>query len=931
MTVSVKSVDFEAFFSQLNDGQRPYKWQSDLAHAVLSTGKWPEHITAPTGSGKSAVVDIHVFAVAAASTKTAGPMPPRRLVHVVGRRALVDEVKRRSEKIRDCLSAALADDSQGIVHRVAKSLQSLALSDSPLSVSTLRGGIVPDRGWQDDPVACQIVCATPDMAGSRLLFRGYGSSRGAKPREAGLLAYDSVFVIDEAHLNRQLSITARRVADLAAESPLAELVPVLQVVETTATPQDCTFNAIGVDAEDIRSGVVEPELQRRLSRPKPVTLHKNDGWLPSATTAASKKATVQNIVDLVNQALEKGQKPVGVVLNRVKSALEVSEALQASWKGADSTPSMSLLVGPRRRYEDSYDRIREDIDVYVATQTVEVGVDLDFGCLITDLASGTSLAQRAGRLNRSGSRESAKAHILCPEDLAGVREKDAAPYSPDELFHAHNWLNSLGDEGLSPVNILECPPPQAEPQKLALSHLEESRARLLSRTSEQFVAEPDLTFWLRDSLETDNDITVVGRALPLVSEQSNSAEDSEIDADAASSLLKAAPPQPHEAYPATIQKFHALMKSAGNPIAFVNRRGVWARVGSEAGAEVCAGDVVCVPHTVTGSTQNVLAPEGEQVLGDVLDPIGQGREQSAQAGSNAVRSVVLVTGNDVPGIPSYWRSSVLEICASLQSTGEEVSVVNIFDALVDRGQEDFLKAYLGLDDDLRPESGGEVTVACGDLSLSSPNQVSWVVFNVIASPNSDDEMLSEVTTGELVGLDDHQKHVADRVESIGTRLRLPAELIALLRVAAEYHDAGKSDQRFQAWLLQGSKNLAAPVAKSALTQLPKRQVNFLPAGWRHEQLSAAILWSVNNTLDPLSYRLVGTSHGYGRGAFVMNADQLLEKSASEQLRTAAEELFDTGVWDSLIDLTDRSWGVWATAWFEAILRSADVTVSKEGR
>lgn len=49
------------------------------------------------------------------------------------------------------------------------------------------------------------------MFGSRLLFRGYGTSRTMRSMEAGLLAYDTVLVADEAHLSRQLLETAQQV------------------------------------------------------------------------------------------------------------------------------------------------------------------------------------------------------------------------------------------------------------------------------------------------------------------------------------------------------------------------------------------------------------------------------------------------------------------------------------------------------------------------------------------------------------------------------------------------------------------------------------------------------------------------------------------------------------------------------------------------
>lgn len=121
------------------------------------------------------------------------------------------------------------------------------------------------------------------------------------------------------------------------------------------------------------------------------------------------------------------------------------------------------------------------------------------------------------------------------------------------------------------------------------------------------------------------------------------------------------------------------------------------------------------------------------------------------------------------------------------------------------------------------------------------------------------------------------------------------------------------------------------MAKSALARLPQRQAGFLPAGWRHEQMSVAVAWARNSDLDPLTLRLIGTSHGRGRGIFKSGALQLLHGSEEPAVVEAARELYDAGLWDAWVDATDIEWGFWGIAWLEAVLRAADVTISKEGR
>jgi CRISPR-associated endonuclease/helicase Cas3 len=230
--VTIHRDDFAKFFAAVNGGHTPFGWQEKLLDTVLG-GRWPDRIAAPTGAGKTSAIDVHVFANAL-TTVTGGPRLPRRLIMVVDRRILVDDQYQRARE----LAEKLASPEHPLVAEVADVLTALskpdgeANPDAPALVTArLRGGSVPSRSWRDYPAACAVLCATPDMWGSRLLFRGYGTSSTAAAREAGLLAFDAAVMVDEAHLTRQLLVTARRVAQLAevAEAPINQL-PAMQVV-----------------------------------------------------------------------------------------------------------------------------------------------------------------------------------------------------------------------------------------------------------------------------------------------------------------------------------------------------------------------------------------------------------------------------------------------------------------------------------------------------------------------------------------------------------------------------------------------------------------------------------------------------------------------------------------------------------------------------
>ena len=65
--------EFSDFFEAVHGpGSRPFSWQSDLLEHLVDTGCWPEQIAAPTGAGKSSVVEVHVFATALSAVVAAG-------------------------------------------------------------------------------------------------------------------------------------------------------------------------------------------------------------------------------------------------------------------------------------------------------------------------------------------------------------------------------------------------------------------------------------------------------------------------------------------------------------------------------------------------------------------------------------------------------------------------------------------------------------------------------------------------------------------------------------------------------------------------------------------------------------------------------------------------------------------------------------------
>ncbi|MDO5645265.1 MAG: type I-U CRISPR-associated helicase/endonuclease Cas3 [Dermabacter sp.] len=944
--------DFDEWFAACHDGAAPFAWQRDLAAFVLDTGTWPSAITAPTGSGKSSVLAIHVFAVAASAAPGAARVP-RRLCHVVARRALVDDMADQADHLRGMLSQALADGTDTVTHRVARALATLTPGSEPLVVTKVRGGVSPERGWVNAPAACQIVCATPDMCGSRLLFRGYGATVNARPREAGLLAFDTVLIVDEAHLSRQLLTTARRVSNLAAESPLAALVPALQVVESTATPVEGT----GADGDrevaglDLSAPLNDEELERRMRRPKPISMHVGGMWLPGAGTARERTQAVAGIAELAKAAITEGATPVGIVLNRVESAIAVYNEVRAMSETAGER--VSLIVGPQRVWEREsglHTGEREPI-VYVATQSIEVGVDLDFGTLITDLAPATSLAQRAGRLNRRGGRELAWMHVLAPPSGAAITTKQSLPYHEDDLVDGLAWIQSLAaePEGVNPQAIHDSPPPLPRPRRLAFTEIEDARVRLLARTSEQFPTQPELGFYLSDDLEEAAEVSVIGRRLPYRDSREDLLMGRPVDRQEALALVTAVPPQPHETYPSTVRAVMALLRNSvwgakfpSTPV-LVYRAGQWSWLDIDDRSGLRAGDVVCLPDDTVSARHGVLMSaktDDLQPLGEVLDPRdASGRPATLPDASRAHRFITFVSRPGALGRASatneVLEAAILDAAGELLREERDLTLTSLAGAMIDRGFGQAFAAHLGRDELPTEAELGRFKVTAGNPSQSHPRSLAWVCIDHITEPAADEVLISQLSPTDDVLLENHQAHVGERAREFAQAIGLGEHLAGVLEIAGLHHDDGKMEPRFQVFLRGGKaaeQGLFLAKSRPGTGFLGRHGQNSgLPTRWRHEQLSAAMVHASGTPDLDLVTRLVGTSHGYGRGTFHHSARQLLSPSQTAEVHASAHALFDVGLWDALIDATDQAWGIWGTAYLETLLRAADNTISQEGR
>jgi CRISPR-associated endonuclease/helicase Cas3 len=423
-------LQFRDMFSALW-GLDPFPWQTMLAERV-AIGRWPAALDLPTASGKTACIDIALFALAMQADE---PMErrtaPRRIWLVVDRRIVVDEAFDRARTIAAKLVAA----TDGPLRVIADRLRKLAGTDRPLAVARLRGGVLRDDGWARLPSQPAVITSTVDQLGSRLLFRGFGHSQLTAPIFAGLAANDSLVLLDEAHCSVPFLQTVHGVkryrAKVWAEVPLPS--PFVFVLLSATPPAEVPESDVfpGTDRDKALAHAV---LRQRLDANKQAELVQL-----KANKNGDEDSLVREAADRARLFIKDGRLRVAVMVNRVATAAQVAHVLiEECREEYDAT----LLTGRLRPYErdqiverwkpflkaSSPDHPKKPI-IFVTTQCLEVGADFSFDALVTEAASLDALRQRFGRLDRMGNAKTSPAVVL-------VRGRDADPEKsePDAVY-----------------------------------------------------------------------------------------------------------------------------------------------------------------------------------------------------------------------------------------------------------------------------------------------------------------------------------------------------------------------------------------------------------------------------------------------------------------------------------------------------------------
>lgn len=963
--------DFDGFFRALW-GYGPFPWQRMLAERVVEQ-HWPLTLDLPTAAGKTACIDIALYALAAQANQTlADRTAPRRIWFVVDRRIVVDEAFERAKKIADKLKMA----AEGTLKSVADRLREIAGTGHPMAVGRLRGGILRDDGWVRVPSQPAVITTTVDQVGSRLLFRPYGPGRLSAPIHAGLVANDSLIILDEAHCSVPFHQTLRSIQ--AFRGPAwaeAQLATPFAFVAMTAThspdvPQQETFPGPERD-----QALDHPLLKRRLRTSKLAELVELKGG-----TDLSAGLLVNAVARHVAGYLDDGRTRVGVMVNRVAVAGQITEMLTSKF---GDQADVVMLTGRMRPLErDSVIRLWELFlraafpseplrpIIVVATQTLEVGADFSFDALITEIASLDAIRQRFGRLARMGADHPVAATIL-------ARDRDVREGAKDPIYgnalsatwdlltdwsrsavvagrdarvvdvgfhHLDNLLAGITD--LSPYLV------QADEAPVLLpAHLD-----LLCQTAPIPHPDPDVSLYLHGKQGSEPDVQVVWRSDLTPDSVDNWVETVSICRPLSAEMLTV-----------PLNRIRSWLARPGTPDMSSDIEGVapdpddpgdsirpcllWrgrdrSRV-VRAASKIGPGDVVVLPasYGMKGVGQSVP----DRALGD--DMLDLWEPACAEQARVAVRlhHGVLWPWLSCPPVgdlvamaeaPVLDREAIQDGIAAVldyspEGEDEPATPPDWWRELLRRSRHGRIEQHPG---------GGVILFARPAAAVSRSAE-----YDLFA----DEDELSSYG-GRQVALSEHSEHVCMTAGKLAESC-LPPEFHEPVRRAGYLHDLGKMDRRFQVLLRCGDELAVTkqdePIAKSQFAPLSPARRNAIreacgiPSGFRHEMLSLQILQHDESLIGDTDARdlvlhLVASHHGHARPFGPVSPDpdppeiagmlkdipvrlpSLVRKSMPPPYRA------DSGVAERFWRLVRRH-GWWGLAYLEAVLRLGDWYASSQ--
>ena len=957
--------DFKGFFEDVH-GKPPFKWQTELVQRVCDKG-WPKTLDMPTSSGKTAVIDMAVFHLALESDKK-GRKAPLRIAFVVDRRLVVDDAFDHARKITDKLQGS----DNPITCKISKALGAISPNGKPLEVVKLRGGMPRENDWSKTPSQPLVIVSTVDQIGSRLLFRGYGVSHTMRPIHAGLLGTDTLIILDEAHTSQPFLDTLEQIRDMRH----GRMRHPFQVMFMSATPPPGQTDLFP-PKERRKELLSDDKICQRIDA------HKYAKLVPVKSDDSTPVQFVENGFSFKS----KDVRTVGIVVNRVLLARQIFETVKSRIKESKGDEA-HLLIGRCRPFErdvfvkQELDKIRENGGTpdgkrvfFVSTQCIEVGVDVSFDALVTQIAPVDSLCQRFGRLNRTGVNEVSSAIVVAPANDISSKADD--PVYKKASANTWDYLKKIADDDKIDFGIKYFKRPKNDElaelvaPKLESAHIFPAYVQFWMQTKPPPHPDPDPALFLHGIGSKSADVQIIWRA------------DLENRKDSDLRTLRSHP-SPLEAISVpiwTARKWLAGkndptindVEGAGEPRDEEEEGGkyvlLWCGTKSKDTRMVESdmirpGHTIIVPASYGGCDKYGWDSNKREPVKDI------GMETNLVhyrlLSMRFVKSII-----DEYAEPHVWNA-VKEVT---HEHADDDDIGEFFDTMIDvdgfpepwKEMMNVLKkkgAYPSrkmFDVDIRVEGGRPRITGFTYRKKLKKSQIqkifaSWKNYDTVFKDRDLDDA-AEATTeeehseGTRVMLNEHCNGVKDMVTKFGKHAGLEQPVLGDMQLAARLHDSGKAERRTQAFLqrrdvdelpdhipddkllaksLYGTKSVAEYEKYLRMAQLPK--------GDRHECWSVSLAKShpdLKDANDPeLVLYLIGTHHGYGRPLFPPIADSTNARTFSFDGATATSDYnvarLDSG-WVDMLERIHQRYDPWDLAYMEAVIRLADHRQSEQER
>ena len=908
--------DFPEFYRALN-GRDPFPWQARLAALVAEEERWPCEIGIPTGLGKTACLEVAVWWLASqADREPAHRTAPTRIWWVVNRRLLVDSTAAQAE----AMAAALEDprsvnesrDGHRALFAVADRLRKLSADHDapPLEVISLRGGIASRT--PTDPSRPTIVLCTVPMYGSRLLFRGYGSRLRAV--DAAMAGTDSLVLVDEAHLAPHLKSLMSGLVDCwpSVQPILCGARSFATIVALTATGSASPKNRFDLDEEDERNATV----RKRLDAVKDTTLVVEDSGDIARHLADA-------TVGLMNGAHDPST--FLVFANTPRTARMVFARLREPRTRREPARDAVLLTGLAREADaerirtrildpgfgmlaQTTARKREKHLVVVATQTLEVGADVDAEFLVTEACGVRALTQRLGRLNRLGGFVHSRAvYVHVPPKRKRGQAEDFWPVYGQEpesvLARLQAAQRSDGTINLSPrqvAGVLGQPGDDPGRAPEVLPGILWEWVKTTTPPEGEAPVEP----YFNGIKERGYTVSVIWRAyVPKAGER---------------------------LWPRAMER-----ETVDVPLAdlreVLEKEDVVQRLAGDGVVDECPS-----PENLRPGDQIVLPMDCGLLDEYGWDPLAADTVADV---SLAERGLPLdaVALQRLCGVEVGDR--IAKACDRDEDEGFEAerdeAILGILDALGNAGPP------------LRWDHAewSQFTASLQPRLVVPRNEVPrLLVANARPDPRIGEFDETSISLGATAELDAHGEAVGVRAGVVAQRIGVPAELTELLALAGRVHDIGKADSRFQRWLdPQGEAAVHMAKSNAPFHQWESmRAQSGWPRGGRHEDLSARLVrawldenpqWGTDLTRNLLIH-LVISHHGKGRPLVPPVADGTHGAVRGIVSGTVVEVPADLAAvdWDQPARFRGLNdcYGPWGLALLEAIVIRSDHTVSARG-